>query len=61
MSISGASSADQAWLRCHEFEVDFVAYPRTLEDVRGALEKAGIEFIEENDGGGGVRFRKAKR
>ena len=36
-------------------------YPRTLEDVRGALEKAGIEFIEENGGGGGVRFRKAKR
>ena len=36
-------------------------YPRTLEDVRGALEKAGIEFIEENGGGAGVRLRKAKR
>jgi DNA-binding transcriptional regulator YiaG len=33
-------------------------YPRTLEDVRGALEKAGIEFIAENGGGPGVRFRK---
>ncbi len=36
-------------------------YPRTLEDVRGALERAGLEFIEENGGGPGVRLRKAKR
>jgi transcriptional regulator with XRE-family HTH domain len=36
-------------------------YQRTLEDVRAALEKAGIEFIEENGGGAGVRLRKAKR
>ena len=34
-------------------------YPRTLDDVRGALENAGIEFIEENGGGPGVRLRKA--
>jgi hypothetical protein len=27
-------------------------YPRTLEDVREALEKAGAEFIDENGGGG---------
>jgi transcriptional regulator with XRE-family HTH domain len=36
-------------------------YPRTLEDVRGALEKAGVQFIDENGGGPGVRLRKAKR
>ena len=36
-------------------------YPRTLEDVRGALEKAGVEFIAENGGGAGVRLHKAKR
>lgn len=36
-------------------------YPRTLEDVRGALEKAGVEFIEENGGGAGVRLRKPQR
>ena len=36
-------------------------YPRTLEDVRGALERAGVEFIDENGGGPGVRLRKAKR
>ena len=35
-------------------------YLRTLEDVRGALEKAGVEFIE-NGGGPGVRLRKAQR
>jgi transcriptional regulator with XRE-family HTH domain len=33
-------------------------YPRTLEDVRAALENAGIEFIDENGGGPGVRLRK---
>ncbi len=36
-------------------------YPRTLEDVQGALEKAGIEFIAENGGGPGVRLRKMQR
>jgi transcriptional regulator with XRE-family HTH domain len=33
-------------------------YPRTLEDVQQALERAGIEFIAENGGGPGVRLRK---
>ena len=33
-------------------------YPRTLEDVQSALEKAGVEFIAENGGGAGVRMRK---
>jgi len=36
-------------------------YPRTLEDVRGAIERAGIEFIDENGGGPGVRLRKPPR
>jgi transcriptional regulator with XRE-family HTH domain len=35
-------------------------YPRTLQDVRSALEKAGVEFIDENGGGAGVRLRKAR-
>src|SRR5437763_11818307 len=29
--------------------------------VRRALEAAGVEFIDENGGGPGVRLRKAKR
>jgi transcriptional regulator with XRE-family HTH domain len=38
------------------------AQPRTVDDLRAALEKAGIEFIAENGGGAGVRMKKkAKR
>jgi hypothetical protein len=33
----------------------------TLDAIRTALEKAGIEFIAENGGGPGGRLRKAKR
>jgi DNA-binding XRE family transcriptional regulator len=32
-------------------------YDRTLADIRRALEEAGIQFIPENGGGAGVRFR----
>jgi transcriptional regulator with XRE-family HTH domain len=38
--------------------------PRVSDEVRvrlrEAIEAAGIEFIDENGGGAGVRFRKAK-
>ena len=34
-------------------------YPRTVAAIRAALEAAGVEFIEENGGGLGVRLRKA--
>ncbi|MGD9882863.1 MAG: helix-turn-helix domain-containing protein [Reyranella sp.] len=34
---------------------------RTVEAIRSALQKAGVEFIPENGGGAGVRLaRKAK-
>ncbi len=33
--------------------------PRTLAAIRTALESAGVEFIEENGGGPGVRLRAA--
>ena len=29
-----------------------------LDSIRSALESAGVEFIEENGGGAGVRLRK---
>jgi hypothetical protein len=32
--------------------------PRTLAAVRTALKPAGVEFIEENGGGSGVRLRQ---
>ena len=39
--------------------------PRVSEDARGklqrAIETAGIEFIDENGGGLGVRFRKSRK
>ncbi len=33
-------------------------YPRTVAAIRTALEAAGVEFIEENGGGPGVRLRR---
>ena len=35
-------------------------YPRTLDDLRVALEAAGVEFIPENGGDSGVRHRKRR-
>ena len=34
---------------------------RTIEALHRALEAAGVEFINENGGGPGVRLKKAKR
>jgi transcriptional regulator with XRE-family HTH domain len=36
-------------------------YPRTLADIRDALEDAGVEFIDENGGGAGVRLAAKRR
>ncbi len=36
-------------------------YQRTLADVRAALEAAGVEFIERNGGGPGVRLRETEQ
>ncbi|MCK1546341.1 helix-turn-helix transcriptional regulator [Bradyrhizobium sp. 179] len=33
----------------------------TLQVVRSAFEEAGVEFIDENGGGAGVRLRKPAR
>ena len=35
--------------------------PESVESIRRALVRAGIEFIEENGGGPGVRLRKGLR
>lgn len=35
-------------------------YDRTLSDVRQALEKAGVIFVDENGEGPGVRLKKKK-
>jgi hypothetical protein len=42
-----------------DFELEVrTPYPRTLDAIRAALEAAGVEFIDENGGGAGVRLRK---
>jgi hypothetical protein len=46
--------------------VDFERARRKISDeaiqrIRLALERAGIEFVEENGGGPGVRLRRRKR
>jgi hypothetical protein len=33
-------------------------HPNNLSAIRAALEAAGVEFIDENGGGAGVRLRK---
>ena len=37
------------------------AREETIQRIRRALERAGIEFIEENGGGAGVRLKKRTR
>jgi transcriptional regulator with XRE-family HTH domain len=37
------------------------AHPPTLIALRQSLEAAGVEFIEENGGGPGVRLRKRQK
>jgi predicted transcriptional regulator len=44
--------AAEGWLRGRQ---------TTAHKIKGALEKAGIEFIEENGGGPGVRLRRRQR
>jgi len=34
---------------------------RTIEAIRGAFEKGGVTFIDENGGGAGVRLAKKRR
>ena len=34
--------------------------PATVAAIRAALEAAGVEFIEQNGGGPGVRLRQAR-
>jgi transcriptional regulator with XRE-family HTH domain len=35
--------------------------PEAIEAIRDALKRAGIEFIDENGGGPGVRLRKRQK
>lgn len=37
---------------------NLAAQPRTIDDLKFALEAAGVEFIPENGGGAGVRLKR---
>jgi hypothetical protein len=62
LDLATASKVGVATIR--RAEVVDGEVPVTLANeaaVRRALEDAGIEFIEDNGGGEGVRFRKSQR
>jgi transcriptional regulator with XRE-family HTH domain len=54
-----AREASVGIVTVHQFESG-VSQPRraTLDVIRRAFESAGVEFIDENGGGPGVRLRK---
>ena len=57
-----ASEAGVGIVTVHQLEAG-TSQPRraTLEVIRRAFERAGVELIDENGGGPGVRLRKSQR
>jgi len=57
-----ANEAGIGIVTVHQLEAG-TSQPRraTLEVIRRAFEKAGVEFIDENGGGPGLRLRKRQR
>ena len=55
-SASGVSEPTIARLESVDGELG--GREATVQKIRAALEKGGIQFIEENGGGPGVRLRK---
>ncbi len=57
-----ATAAEVGVVTVHQLEAE-TSEPRraTLRSIRQAFEAAGVEFIDENGGGLGVRFRKPRK
>jgi len=57
-----ANKAGVGVVTVHQLEAG-TSQPRraTLDVIRRAFESAGVEFIDENGGGGGVRLRRRVR
>lgn len=57
-----ADAAQIGIVTVHQLEAG-LSQPRraTLEVIRRAFERAGVEFIDENGGGPGVRLRKRSK
>ena len=62
VAIEKATHTGVGIVTVHQLEAG-TSQPRraTLEVIRRAFETAGVEFIEENGGGPGVRLRKRQR
>ena len=66
-ALLGWSQSDLAWAsgvseptiaRLESVDGELGGREATVQKIRAALEKGGIQFIEENGGGPGVRLRK---
>ena len=58
--LADSAQVGVATVRAFEGEVTD-ARPATLAVLRRAFELAGVEFIEENGGGAGLRLRRRQR
>jgi hypothetical protein len=59
IQVGDAEKAEVAVATLADFEVGRrQPHPRTLAAIRAALEAAGVEFIEQDGGGPGVRLRR---
>jgi len=57
-----AAKAGISQLTVHQLEAGSTQPRRaTLDVVRRAFEHAGVDFIDENGGGAGVRLRKSEK
>ena len=55
-----AREADVGANTVNRFEAGQDARISSVDKIRDALERAGLEFIPENGGGAGIRFRERK-
>ena len=61
-NLAEASSISLPTIKRLEFKPGALeAHTSTVAALTRALEKAGVEFIDENGGGPGVRLRKRQR
>src|SRR5512132_2770041 len=56
-----SSISEPTIARLESMDGPIAGRPNTAEKIRAALVRAGIEFIDENGGGPGVRLRKRQR
>jgi predicted transcriptional regulator len=56
-----SSVSEPTIARLESIDGQIAGRPNTAEKIKTAIEKAGIEFIQENGGGAGVRLRKRQR